>query len=394
MRRSLPRNAVVLSWVSLFQDAASEMLYPIMPLFVTSVLGAPVAAVGLIEGIAEGTASFAKIASGRLADIHRRKPMIAAGYAVSSVAKLLMGLAGTWPAVLVLRFADRVGKGLRTSPRDALLADETVTSNRGSTFGFHRAMDTAGAVLGPLLGLAFYELFGHRLRLLFVVAFIPAIVSVALIRLVDEPGVPRVERVRNVSGPDAPRSIDAPRLGLPSAYRRALTVLGLFSLVNFSDALVLLRAKELGLGVTGVVAAYCLYNAVYAALAYPAGIISDRLPRRLVIAVGLAVFTISYAGLGIVDSSGWVWVLLPLYGGYTALTDGVARAWIADLLPPDRRGTGIGLYHGVIGVGAIVSAGWAGLAWGDGGEVPLIIAGAATGIVAAMLTLGGRFFDR
>lgn len=391
MRRSLPRNAVVLSWVSLFQDAASEMLYPIMPLFLTSVLGAPVAAVGLIEGVAEGTASFAKIASGRLADLHRRKPMIASGYAISSVAKLLIGLAGTWPAVLVLRFADRVGKGLRTSPRDALLADETTPENRGGVFGFHRSMDTAGAVLGPLLGLAIYEVSGHRLRLLFWIAFIPAMVSVALIRLVDEP---RAERVGHSSEPRATASADSARLTLPSSYRRVLAVLGLFSLVNFSDALVLLRAKELGLGVTGVVAAYCLYNAVYAALAYPAGIISDRLPRRLVIAVGLAVFTIAYTGLGIVDSSGWVWVLLPLYGGYTALTDGVARAWVADLLPPESRGTGIGLYHGVIGAGALASAGWAGLAWGDNGQVPLVTAGIATGVIAATLALGGHFLDR
>lgn len=391
MKRSLPRNVVVLSWVSLFQDAASEMLYPIMPLFLTTVLGAPVAVVGLIEGIAEGTASFAKIASGRLSDTRRRKPMIAAGYAISSVAKLITGLATTWPMVLALRFGDRVGKGLRTSPRDAMIADATTASNRGSAFGFHRSMDTAGAVIGPLLGLVFYELFDHRLRPLFWVAFVPAMVSVALIRLVRESPASPLAQAAPPPGNVSTRTIPADPL--PPRYWRAVTVLGLFSLVNFSDALILLRAKQLGLGVTGVVAAYCLYNAVYAALAYPAGIVSDRLPRRLVVASGLVVFAIAYTGLGIVHTSGWVWVLLPLYGGYTALTDGVARAWVADLLPTDRRGTGIGLYHGVVGAGALVAGTWAGLAWGDNGQVPLITAGIVTGVIALTLGACGRFFE-
>lgn len=398
MKRSLPRNVVVLSWVSLFQDAASEMLYPIMPLFLTTVLGAPVAVVGLIEGIAEGTASLAKIASGRLSDTRRRKPMIALGYAISSVAKLITGLASTWPMVLALRFGDRVGKGLRTSPRDAVIADATTTANRGRAFGFHRSMDTAGAVIGPLLGLVFYELFDHRLRPLFWVAFVPAIVSVALIRLVHEsPASPLATASPLAPATSPPGNVTnrtTPADPLPPRYWRVVTVLGLFSLVNFSDALILLRAKELGLGVTGVVAAYCLYNAVYAILAYPAGVVSDRLPRRLVVASGLAVFAIAYTGLGIVHTSGWVWVLLPLYGGYTALTDGVARAWVADLLPADRRGTGIGLYHGVVGGGALVAGVWAGLAWGDSGRVPLITAGIVTGIIALTLGACGRLFER
>src|SRR5437870_1670834 len=157
----LSRSVVVLSWVSLFQDAASEMLYPILPLFLTSVLGAPASIVGLIEGIAEGTASVMKAVSGRLADLRRRRPLVAAGYGISSVAKLIIGFAAGWPLVLVARFTDRVGKGLRTSPRDALIAADTTPADRGRAFGFQRALDTAGAVIGPLVGLALYEALGH-----------------------------------------------------------------------------------------------------------------------------------------------------------------------------------------------------------------------------------------
>src|SRR5437660_2016759 len=184
--RGIPRNVVVLSWVSFLQDAASEMLYPILPLFLTSVLGAPVSVVGLIEGIAEGTASVMKAVSGWLADRMRRRPLLGAGYAVSSLSKPLIGLAGGWPLVLVARFTDRVGKGLRTSPRDALIADETPPAVRGRAFGLHRAADTAGAVVGPLLGLGLYEALHHHLRPLFFVAAIPAAGSVALVGLVRE----------------------------------------------------------------------------------------------------------------------------------------------------------------------------------------------------------------
>ncbi len=377
------------------------MLYPIMPLFLTTVIGAPIAAVGLIEGLAEGTASLTKIVSGRLADRRARKPMIALGYGISSLAKLLIGLATTWPVVLAIRFGDRVGKGLRTSPRDAMLADATTSDNRGRAFGFHRSMDTAGAVIGPLLGLVLYELLDHQLRPLFFFAFIPAALSVLLVGFVRESHrpVPNGTEIAGTEISDTEISLERPPIEslpnerLPRTYWRTMAFLGLFSLVNFSDALILLRASELGLGFVGVIGAYCLYNLVYAALAFPAGVVSDRLPRRLVFAAGLVVFSIAYTSLGLVRSPGWVWVILPVYGIYTALTDGIARAWVADLLPADRRGTGIGTYHGIIGIGAFIASTWAGLAWGSNGQVPLMTAGIATGIIAIVLAFGGRFFE-
>jgi MFS family permease len=358
--------------VSFFQDAASEMLYPVLPLFLTGVLGAPVSVVGLIEGIAEGTANVMKAVSGRLADVRRKRPLIAYGYGLSSVSKLVIGFATAWPLVLVARFADRAGKGIRNSPRDALIAADTPHAERGRAFGFHRAADTAGAVVGPLTGLALYELLDHRLRPLFFVAFIPAVVSVALIGLVRE---------RSIT---SKRDGEIVRVPLPRSYRRVVAVLVVFGLVNFSDALLILRAKGLGLGFVSIILVYAMYNVVYAALSYPAGAVSDRLPRRLVFASGLLVFAIAYAGLGLARSAGWVWLLLPLYGAYTATTDGVARAWVSDHLEEHQLGWGLGLFQGLQGGAAVIAGAWAGLAWAGTGRTPLVV----SGVVAFGLSLG------
>lgn len=380
--RGLPHNVVVLSWVSFFQDAASEMLYPVLPLFLTGVLGAPVAIVGLIEGVAEGTASIMKAVSGRLADRRRRRPLVAGGYGISSVSKVLIGFATGWPLVLVARFTDRVGKGLRTSPRDAMIVTDTPPEQRGAAFGFHRGLDTAGAVVGPLIGLGLYEAFDHRLRPLFFVAFIPAAISVALIGLVHER--PTVHGV-------AATLHDGP---LPRRYWRVLVFLTVFGLVNFSDALLILRAEHLGLGFVGIVSAYVLYNLSYSLLSYPAGKLSDRVPRRLVFAGGLAIFAVAYLGLGIVTTASWVWVLFPVYGGYTALTEGVSKAWVADLLPERSMGTGLGLYQGIAGGAALLAGIWAGVAWNGDGTLPLLISGGAVAVLAVVLVVGGSRLER
>lgn len=396
--RRLSRNVRVLSLVSFFQDTASEMLYPILPLFLTTVLGAPPAVIGLIEGVAEGTASVMKVVSGRLADLRRRRPLVATGYSISGVAKVLIGFATAWPLVLVARFGDRVGKGLRGPPRDAIIGDETTPANRGRAFGFHRAADTGGAVVGPLLGLGLYELVGQEFRPLFFLAAIPATISVALIFLVRERAHPRPP-VRSRHIHDGRRRSAIARLGdgrLPRPFWRVVALLGVFSLVNFSDALLLLRAKELGFGVSGVVFAYVLYNLTYAAISYPAGVWSDRVSRRAVYGAGLGVFAVAYVGLGLIDSGGWIWLLLPLYGCYTGLTDGVSRAWVVDLVPADERGTALGVHAGLTGVGALVAGIWAGLAWnagGGNGTVPLVVAGGATAAVAVAVLAGRRWLE-
>lgn len=385
-RPPLPRNVVVLSWVSFFQDAASEMLYPVMPLFITGVLGAPPAVLGLIEGVAEGTASITKAFSGRLADrLHRHRLLIAAGYGASAVSKPVIGLATGWPLVLAARFTDRVGKGIRNPPRDALIAADTPAAIRGRAFGFHRAADTAGAVVGPLLGLALYEALDHQLRPLFFVAFIPAAISVGLIAFVRER-----RRGRRHNHPRRAAGWGS----LPRPFWKVVAFLTVFSLLNFSDALLILRAKDLGLSFVSIILVYVLYNLSYAVLSYPAGVVSDRLPRRYVFGVGLVVFSLAYTGLGLITNPVWVWVLLPLYGAYTALTDGVSRAWIADLLPARRLGSGLGVYQALGGGGVLVAGIWAGLAWGGNGRLPLLISGAVVGVLAVALLVGGRRLER
>jgi MFS family permease len=382
--RRLSRNVRVVSLVSFCQDTASEILYPVLPFFVTGVLGAPPAVLGLIEGVADGTASAMRAVSGRLADVRRRRPMIGGGYALSAFGKLLLAIATAWPMVLVSRFTDRVGKGLRGPPRDALIADETTHADRGRAFGFHRAADTAGAVVGPLLGLGLYTLLGHRFRPLFFVAVIPAAASAALVLAIRER--PHVASPAG-QGRWQPSA-------LPGRYWRVVTVLALFSAVNFPDTLLLLRAKDLGLGYAGVVSVYVLYNLSYAALSYPAGVASDRLSRRTVFASGLVVFAAAYLGFGLSTSVTWVWVLLPVYGAYTALTDGVSRAWIADLVPVGSRGTALGLHAAISGVGLMVAGIWAGLAWNGTGRVPFVVAGVTALAAAATLIVAGGFFER
>lgn len=388
--RRVGRNVKVLSAVSFFQDAASELLYPILPLFLTATLGASPAVVGLIEGVAEGTASVGKALSGRLADRRAKRPMVALGYGISSLAKPVIGLATGWGLVLVARFTDRVGKGVRTSPRDALIAADTPRALRGAAFGLHRAADTAGAVVGPLLGLALYELLDHRLRPLFFVAAIPAAISVAFVFLVREAPAAPAPAAAPVGPAGSATPAAPPHEAFSPEYRRAVLLLSLFGLVNFSDALIILRANELGLGFAAVIGAYVLYNTVYAGLSYPAGTLSDRIPRQRVLAGGLLVFAVAYAGLGLARSSGWVWLLFPLYGAYTAMTDGVGKAWIADLSPDHRLGSGLGSFQALTGFCSLLAGIWAGLAWGGNGRLPLLVAGCVAAVVAVAVALTPR----
>jgi MFS family permease len=380
----------VLGLVSLAQDSGSEMLYPLLPSFITGVLGAPVVAVGLAEGLADATAAGMRLVAGRLAAADRRRPWIAAGYGLASVGKLIVALAFVWPVVLVGRVVDRVGKGVRGVPRDALIADLVPDASRGRAFGFHRALDTLGAVIGPLLGLALYELTGRRVRVVLLIAVVPAVISVALVGLVHDrrnpaAALPAPRRAERVALP-APRR--AERVALPAPFWRVLVPLVAFSLVNSTDALLLQRAHQLGLTVVEVVMVYVLYNAVYAALSYPAGKLADRVARRIVFAGGLAVFAVAYVGLGQAHSAGAVWLLLPFYGAYTALTDGVSRAWIADLVPGAQRTWALGVHGSATGFAVLLAGLWSGLAWRGNGRLPLTVSGFVALAVAGWLLVG------
>ena len=349
------RNVFILGLVSLATDASSEMIYPLVPLFLTTVLGAPVAVVGLIEGLAEATASALKGVSGWLSDrIGRRRPLVLAGYGLAAIAKPLLALASGWPLVLAARLLDRFGKGVRGSPRDALIGDSSPANLRGRAFGFHRATDQIGAVIGPLLALALLPLFHQNLRTLFVAAFVPAAVGVAILTAVRETG-------RGPSPNAAPPGL---RLrGTPTTFRRLLAVMLLFTLGNSSDMFLILRAQQLGIGTGAVVLLFAVYNAVYSAASYPAGALSDRIGRKRVMMAGLAVFALVYAGFGLVRGPGWLWLLFAVYGLYQGLTDGTSRALVVDLVSPELRGTALGVYAMVTGLAALPASVIAGLLW-------------------------------
>jgi len=331
------------------------MVYPILPLFITQTLGAPVLAVGVTEGFAEGLANITKLLSGRWSDrISARKPFVVAGYALAAAGKFFLALATAWPFALAGRGIDRFGKGIRTAPRDAMLADFTDAGNRGKVFGLHRSMDTLGAVVGPLVGLGLLQLAGDRLRLVIMLAVIPGIFAVFVLRWLPE------KKATHAETKTSERAASAP---LPIAFFLLLGATTIFMAGNSSDAFLILRSKDIGLSTTFVVLAYVAYNLVYAALSLPAGIVSDRLPRAWLLALGYVVFGAVYAGFAFVDSTVAVWPLFAVYGAYIALTDGVSKALIADLVPSDVRSTAMGLFQGIAGLMALVASVAAGILW-------------------------------
>ena len=367
------RPVFILGIVSFLTDVSSEMVYPLVPLFLTSVLGTPVAAVGLIEGLAEGGASLFKTAGGWLSDRLRvRRPLVFAGYALSAVAKPLLAAAYVWPVALLVRLGDRTGKGIRTAPRDALVAEVTPARARGRAFGFHRAADTLGAVVGPAVSIGLLAVFADNFRLIFILAFIPALAGIALIALVKE-RPPQAAAVPS-------ESVSWRRMG--TGFYVFLGVSLLFALGNSSDAFLLLRAKDVGLSNTEVVLSYMLFNLVYAALAMPAGVSSDLLGRRNVIGVGFAVFAAVYLGFGLAGGGAAIWPLFAVYGLHMALTEGVGRAFVADFVPSERRATAFGLYQGAMGAMILLSSIIAGILWDVVDPAAPFFLGAATALLA------------
>lgn len=351
--------------VSLLTDISSEMVYPINPAFLTRALGAPAWAVGLIEGTAEMLASVLKLYSGRLSDrMGRRKPLTLVGYSLGAISKPLIGLSTVWPMMFFARALDRTGKGIRTAPRDALITENSLPSQRGRAFGLHRSLDTTGAVLGPLIGYVFLRFFPDALRQLYFLAFIPGMLSVfALWFFVRESGEDPAAKGNEKglkSGASAPLPAFSFR-NLSPEYRRYLGVVALFGLGNSSDAFLLLRAGDRGMTAANLLLLYAAFNVVEAALGYFAGGLSDRVGRRPLIATGYIIFAAVYLGFAALPSAGAVWPLFLLYGLYYTLTQGTQRAYAADLANPERRGAEIGAFHMVVGVSALpasIIAGW------------------------------------
>lgn len=378
----LTRNVRVLSAVSFLQDTASELLYPLLPIYLTSVLGAPAAVVGAVEGAAEGAASLTKLAAGPLGDRYSKRPLIATGYGMAALGKVMVAAAAGWPGVLAGRVVDRLGKGIRGAPRDALLVADIGTADRGKVFGFHRAMDTFGAVVGPLLGLAGYELLDHQIAPLLWVAVVPAVLSVALVYLAREKRTPIPHR----------RAVFAMVGELPQRYWRVAILVIAFGLVNFPDALLLLRLNEIGFSVVEVILAYVTYNAVYAVASYPAGVLADRIGKPAVFGVGLVFFAVGYTGLGLTSDTVTAWLLIGVYGLFTGCTDGVGKAWVSSLVRSDLQGSAQGVFQGLSGFAVLAAGLWAGFLWGSDGQLPLLISGVAGGVFAVVtLVIAARY---
>lgn len=382
----LPPVVVSLGWVSLLTDIASEMAYPVIPLFLSAArsaggLAAPAVALGVVEGVAEAVVSLMKGLSGWHSDLLRRRvPYIQWGYGLGNGAKVLLALAFAWPVVFFARAVDRFGKGLRTTARDALIADAIGPGQAGRAYGFHRAMDTTGAFLGVLMAAGLLYLMPGRYRLIFGLALVPGVLAVALTLRLREAGEREV-------GEGSPASMP-PGAGLrrfPPLFWRACLVLALFALANSSDAFLLLRARDLGLSDSAVVLTYALYNFSYAALSYPAGILSDRLGRWRVIGLGWAVYAAVYAGFALVQNPAFLWMLFLAYGVYMGLTQGVGRALIADFAPPDARGTALGIFHFLTGFAALVSSLLAGWLWDAFGPQATFGFGAVAATAAVVL---------
>jgi MFS family permease len=376
-RLALPRNVRALSWVSFANDAASELAYPIVPLFLTVTLGAPVAAVGLIEGVAEGIAVGLRGLAGWLSDRwgERRLPWVGGGYAGSALGRIVLAAAPAWGWVLGGRVVDRLGKGARTAPRDALIRDSTPAPMLGAAFGYHRTLDTAGAVVGPLVAVGLLAV-GLSFRNVLWFAVGPGIVALLLLRFVRE--APRASA-------EAP-AVELDAGPLPRAFWVAVGIWVVFSLGNSSDVFLLLRAKNLGLGTTMVVLAYAAYNVVYAGLSWPLGALSDRHRRELVLGGGLLVFGLVYLGFAVAPGSWAVWPLFAVYGAYIAATDGVARAWVADQVRGRAIGTAFGIFSAGTGAALLLASITAGLLWSHVSPVaPFVLGASAAGAAFVLL---------
>jgi MFS family permease len=376
-----------LSLVSLFTDLSSEMIYPLVPLFLTNVLGAPVAVIGMIEGIAETTASLLKWVSGGLSDrLGKRKPLVLAGYGLAAVSKPLLALAFSWPVVLAARVLDRFGKGVRNSPRDALLADSTTPEVRGRAYGFQRSGDSIGAVFGPLAAVAILTFLHNSFRSAFLIACVPGVLSTLLILPVHEPPAQRKPGPLfqwKQSGTSSP------------ALRWFLLASFVFGIGNSSDMFLILRANSLGAGTVTAVLMFAGCNVMSVLSSYPAGIVSDRLGRKHVLIAGFLLFAAVYLGFGMAGKLETLWFLFAVYGLYQGLTDGIAKALVVDLVPPAERGAALGLQATVMGLCTFPASLIAGLLWQNWGPGAAFLYGAAaaltaTGIMALGLTASSR----
>ncbi|MCL4476176.1 MAG: MFS transporter [Nitrospirae bacterium] len=371
-----PRNVFVLGLVSLFMDISSEMIYPLIPLYLNNVLHSSKTSIGIIEGIAESTASILKVFSGWLSDrLGKRKALIFWGYGISVFSRPILATATSWMHVLIYRFTDRVGKGVRTAPRDAIIADSTRKEILGKAFGFHRSMDTVGAMIGPGIAFALLGVFHDSLQTVFWISMIPGAFAILTIALF----------VKDVKGS---RGAEKPKIslkGFDRKFKAFLFIVAIFTLGKTSDAFLVLRAQDLGVRTGLIPALYLVFNLVSASLSTPAGIMADRVGKRRVILVSYILFSLIFVGFAYATNEIHAWILFGIYGIFVAINEGVQRAYVATIIKPEIKGTGYGIYHTIIGLAALPSSIIGGALWQNIGPQALFFYGAAMSLLSCVL---------
>jgi MFS family permease len=406
LRRGITRNVLALAVVSLLTDVSSEMLVYLVPLYLANVLAASPAIIGLIEGVAESVAAFLKLASGAISDrFRRRRLLIALGYGSSTASKALYLVATTWPIVLVARVGDRLGKGIRDAPRDALIADSTDEHYRGRAFGFHRALDTTGAFIGVIVAFLIVGsaaagaqlLDAATFQLIVLVSLVPAVLAVGVIFIgvhdvapVDASIRPPVDQAKTSEGPDRWTRIMAAARALSMPFWMFVAANTLFALGNSSDAFLSLRTQELGVTLQDLLLMIVAFNAANALVSFPAGILSDRFGRRVPIAIAWLIYGVSYAGFALATSASAVALLWILYGTYYGINDAVGRAFVADLAPAELRGTGYGILNFAVAVAVLPASLIAGLLWDAYGSSATFWFGAVLAFAALLLLVATR----
>ncbi len=375
----LSRNTFLLASASLFADISSEMLYPILPIFLTQTLKASGSVVGLVEGVAEATQNIVQGFSGSLSDkLQRRKPIALVGYLLAAVAKPLMGVATAWQGVLGGRFLDRLGTGTRSAPRDALIASSTNEASRGRAFGLEGVGDNAGAFLGPLLAVLLLIVWHLDIHLIFYLAVVPGLLAFLMVLLVHERPVAAAAKAK----------IDVNPTRFPKAYWKYMLATALFGIGNSSNAFLILQTKDMGASLTTTILIYAAFNLVAALISYPAGFLSDRLGRRNILVLAFAIFLLTYLGFALIENVALIGLLFVLYGLYQGIFRSVGKALASDYVPQQLRASGVGWYNTIVGLSGLVASLIAGRLWDQVGHAMVFFFGAAFAVIGGIALLG------
>jgi len=388
------RNVFFAGVVSFFMDVSSEMIYPLVPLFLSNVLGVNKSVIGLIEGIAESTASLLKVFSGWLSDrIGNRKWLMFAGYGISTLSRPIVALATGWHHVMGSRFMDRLGKGVRTAPRDAIIAESTEKTHLGRAFSFHRSMDTLGAVVGPALAFLLLGIFSNNYRSVFWLSMIPGAIAVLLIILFIKEKKKEREKIsigevlsENSVIPPNPPLVKGGKRGLFDwRFKIFVMIATIFAIGNSSDVFLILRAQQIGIPTVMIPVVYLLFNLIYSLSAIPAGIAADRFGRKRVILVGFVLFAILYYGFAAAKDTTAIWVLFAFYGLFMGLTEGIQKAFLATIIPPDFKATAFGVYNTAVGLAMFPASLIGGWLWDNISPSATFYYGSITASLSAML---------